>query len=177
MWKISALALLTATLMAGSMQQPASAQGYRGACDMRILQHSDGSNRAYPRGWVHDPVTQKWLAPNSYEAQLACQHQMEINARQQQGDYADRYYSNQRKEFDAGRELRASGDRGRCDFRILTRNGSSNPQMPPDWVHDPVTQAWLEPNSAQAELACVHQQEVNAQQANPQGSDRGYGRR
>src|SRR5207253_8056372 len=28
MWKTTALALLTATIMAGSMQQPASAQGY-----------------------------------------------------------------------------------------------------------------------------------------------------
>ena len=157
MWKISALALVTATVMAGSMQQPASAQGYRyGACDMRILQRNE-------RGQVFDPVRQAWLDPRSRQAEFACQQQMEIKARQQQGDYADRYYSQERKENQAERELRASGDHGRCDFRILTRNGDSNPKLPRDWVFDQVTQQWLAPNSAQAELACVHQQEVNAQ--------------
>lgn len=121
MWKISALALLTATVMAGST--PASAQyygngygnyyqnqreqalkergaqqelgsyGYGGGCDFSILQRSDGSNPSYPAGWVHDPVTQAWLAPNSAQAELACVHQAQVNAAQgAQGAYnAPRY--------------------------------------------------------------------------------------
>lgn len=164
MWKISALALLTATLMAGSMQQPASAQGFGfGRCDMRVLQRNGNSNRQMPPDWVHDPVTQRWLAPNSREAMIACQHQMEVNAGQQRENYLDRRDEQREKEADARHELRETGVR-RCDFSILTRNGRSNPSMPPDWVHDPVTQAWLAPNSAQAELACAHQAEINAGQ-------------
>lgn len=176
MLRSSALTLLAAISMFASMQQPASAQGFRSEpCDMRILQSSDGSNPSYPRGWVHDPITQQWLAPSSREAALACQHQMEINTRRQQDEYTDRYNSQRREDADAVRELRSSGYRGGCDFSILARNGNSNTQMPPDWVHDPVTQKWLAPNSPQAELACVHQAQINAQQSiNP---PRGEGRR
>lgn len=77
------------------------------------------------------------------------------------------YYARQRAgavdRAEARQELRAYGNPG-CDFSALQRSDGSNPSYPAGWVHDPITQKWLEPNSPQAQLACVHQGQVNAQQ-------------
>jgi hypothetical protein len=91
MWKTAALTLFAATLLAGTINS-ASAQyrhgygyggGYGVACPS--LQRNGNLNPNLPPDWVFDPLTQKWLAPNTPQAAAACGHQQEFNAQQQYG--------------------------------------------------------------------------------------------
>src|SRR5947209_1565918 len=79
MWKTAALTIFAATILAGSIHESASAQGY-GYGYGDTCQRNGNLNPGMPPDWVHDPVTQKWLAPNTREAAIACQRQAGVNA-------------------------------------------------------------------------------------------------